>query len=135
MRARAWIRKHEIERVKDRIWNYLTPAVGHEDQLFLEAAALLQMDEPDVAMLGRVHFLLSDEVRQLLDDVPRLLRRLATTTANLEERSAERIRGAIRWPETLVERYATGVRNMYVTAPARRAYQTSENELLVFVLD
>src|SRR5207253_1821094 len=36
---------------------------------------------------------------------------------------------------TISVRQATGVRHMYVTSPARRAYQTPENELLVLVLD
>src|SRR5262249_30334616 len=64
-----------------------------------------------------------------------LVRRLANTTAHEEEVSAERIRGSILWSRTVVERAATGMRHLYVTAPARRAYQTPENELLVHVLD
>ena len=66
---------------------------------------------------------------------PFLVRRLATTTANEEEWSAERIRGAIRWGRTIGVRQATGIPHLYVTAPARRAFQTAENELLVTVLD
>jgi hypothetical protein len=135
MRGRGWNRAEQIQRVRDRIWHYLSPAVGHERDLFFEAAALLQLRETDVLKLARVHFLLSEEVGVLLDEIPVLLRRLATTSANVEEYSAERVRGAIRWPSTIAARLATGLPHMYVTAPARRAYQTNENELLVFVLD
>src|SRR5262249_11363897 len=72
---------------------------------------------------------------ELVRQLPFLVRRLSTTTATEEERSPERIRGAIQWGQTLSARHATGIPHMYVTSPARRAYQTPENELLVLVLD
>jgi hypothetical protein len=64
-----------------------------------------------------------------------LLRQLATTTAHQQEHSAERVRGAILWGSTIAARAAGGLPHLYVTAPARRAFQTPENELLVFVLE
>ena len=84
------------------------------------------------ARLGRLQFLVSDESGALLQQLPFLVRRLATTTASEEEWSAERIRGAIQWGRTIGVRQATGIPHMYVTSPARRAYQTPENELLVY---
>jgi hypothetical protein len=47
----------------------------------------------------------------------------------------ERVRGTIQWGRTFGVRRATGIPHLYVTAPALRAYQTAENELLVLVLD
>ena len=80
------------------------------EQTLLEAAALLQMTETDVLTLGRLHFILSEEVAAFLDDLPSLTRRLANTTAHEEEVSAERIRGAIRWGRTVVARQRPGCR-------------------------
>ena len=44
-------------------------------------------------------------------------------------------RGPVEWSRTLALRGTTGNQHLYVTAPARRVYQTPENELLVHVLD
>ena len=134
METLPWDRLARIAELRSRIWLYLTPAATAE-HLLLDAAALLQLTEADVLTLGRLHFILSDEVEALLEDLPSLTRRLATTTAHEQEVSAERIRGSIQWGRTVVARAASGLPHLYVTSPARRAYQTPENELLVDVLD
>ncbi len=135
MRSLPWQRSERIAEVRERIWLYLSPAAGLEQDVALEAAALLQLTDEDVLALARVHFLLGLEVQALLDGLPVLLRQLATTTAHEEEQSAERVRGAILWGSTLATRIAVGLPHLYVTAPARRAFQNPENELLVFMLD
>jgi hypothetical protein len=66
--------------------------------------------------------------------MPKLVRRLRTTTLREAELSADRVRGAINWPETFASRAATGLPHLYATYPARRAYNTPENALLSFVL-
>jgi hypothetical protein len=134
VRSLAWVRSDLIEEIRRDVWRYLTPAASIETQL-LEASALLQVTPKELRTLGRLQFLLSDDVGELLQQLPTLLRRLATTTANEEEWSAERIRGPIQWGRTIGVRGATGNPHVYVTSPARRAHQTPENELLVLVLD
>src|SRR5919204_5852353 len=134
MKTLPWRRAHLIERVRQDLWRYVTPAANIETEV-LEAAALLQMRPSEVRTLGAVQFLISDELGALLDYMPFLLRRLATTTAYEEEVSAERIRGAIQWGRTIGLRYASVAPHLYATAPSRRAYQTPENELLVLLLD
>jgi hypothetical protein len=134
MRSLPWRRADLIERVRQDLWRYLTPAADIDTEL-LQAAALLQMRPSEVRTLGSLQFLLSDELGRLLAYLPFLLRRLATTTTQEEEVGAERVRGAIQWGRTLGLRYASGVPHLYVTAPSHRAYQTPENELLVFLLD
>jgi hypothetical protein len=134
MQTLPWIRNDLIGRIRNDVWRYLTPAASIETQL-LEAATLLQMAPSELRRLGRLQFLASDELGTLLDYLPQLSRRLATTTASEEEWSADRIRGAIQWSRTIGARQATGIPHLYVTAPARRAYQTPENELLALVLD
>jgi hypothetical protein len=130
----AWRRNDLIERVRQDLWRYLTPAADIETEA-LHAAALLQMRPSELRTLGAIQFLISRELGLLLDYMPFLLRLLATTTAYEEEVSAERIGGAIQWGRTVGLRCASGAPHLYVTAPSRRAYQTPENELLVFLLD
>jgi hypothetical protein len=134
VRTLAWDRGRVLKQIRANIWRYLTPGASIEDEL-LEAAALLGMHPLELRVLGRLQFLTSRELGELIHRLPFLVRRLATTTANEEEWSAERIRGAIQWGRTIGVRQATGIPNLYVTSPARRAYQTPENELLVLVLD
>jgi hypothetical protein len=134
MRSLPWVRNSLIAQVRHDLWRYLTPAASIEQEL-LEAAALLQLPPYEIRTLGRLQFLICHELGELLEQMPFLTRRLATTTASEEEWSAERVRGAIQWGRTIGVRQATGIPHLYVTTPARRAYQTPENELLVLVLD
>jgi hypothetical protein len=133
MRTLTWERDRIITEIRERIWLYLSASTQPAD-LALDAAGLLQLTEANLITLARIYLLLSDEVGTALDRVPYLLRRLPTTSAYAEDRSTERVRGAIQWQPTLLARYATGLRNLYVTVPTQRAFQTPENELLVFVL-
>jgi hypothetical protein len=133
-RTPPWSRHVLIERVRRDLWRYLTPAASIETELF-EAAALLGLPPSDLRAIGGLQFLMSDELGALLEQLPFLLRRLATTTAHEEEWSADRVRGAIQWGQTFGARHATGIPHLYVTSPSRRAFQTPENELLAFMLD
>ena len=65
MRTLSWDRQARVAELRSRIWLYLTPSVTPE-QTLLEAAALLQMNETDVLTLGRLHFILSEEVAAFL---------------------------------------------------------------------
>jgi hypothetical protein len=129
-----WNRSDVIEQIRERIWTHLSPTATSQN-LALDASRLLQMPEQDVMALARVQFMMSPEVGEFLDDVPHRVRRLTTTTAHDEERSSERIRGAIQWPASITGQLSTGQPNLYVTRPARRAYQTPENALLAFTLN
>jgi len=122
-----------IRELRDRIWLYLSPSNSAEE-LSLEASALLQVTDADLLTLARVYFVVSEEIGNVLKVVPGLLRQLPTSSAFVEERSVERVRGAIQWPRTIMERYSAGMPHLYVTAPAQRDYQTFENQLLAFVL-
>lgn len=134
MKTERWDRAAAIEGIRSRIWLYLTPAVQSEE-LLLDAAALVQLPPEDVLTLANLHFLLSDEVEELLGNLPAIVRRLPSTSAHEEERSTERIRGRVHWSMTLSGRLGSGLPHLYVTTPARRAYQTPEVELLVYVLE
>jgi hypothetical protein len=135
METLPWDRRARIGEVRDRIWSYISPASRYELPGLLVAAALLDWPEDDARRLGELQFLLSAEVRGLLEAMPQMARRLATAAAREEQWTSERLLGPVAWNRTLALRAVTGVRHVYVTAPARRVYQTPENELLVHVLD
>lgn len=130
----VWDRQRLIRETQERIWMHLSQASSIE-QLIFEAAALLQLSTQAIHRLAALQYLTSDELGQLLDELPTLMRRLATTTTAEEEWSTERIRGAIQWPTTIALRNATGMPHLYITHPARRAYRTPENEMLKTLLD
>jgi hypothetical protein len=134
MKSLPWERAKRVAEVRDQIWSYVTPASRFE-RMLLVAAALLKWPEADALRLGELQFLLSAEVDAFLGAMPRLARRLATSSAREEQWSNERIHGPVQWNRTLSLRAATGSRQLFVTAPAERVYQTPENELLVHVLD
>jgi hypothetical protein len=135
VRSTSWSRPKVTNEVRDDVWRYVTQAARREPDILLEAASLLRMSANEVRTLACLQFILSEEVGRLLREMPMLVRRLATTTAQEEEWSAERVRGPIAWAPTFGARAASGLTHVYVTAPARRAFQTPENELLVFALD
>jgi hypothetical protein len=82
----------------------------------------------------KLDFILSEQVRELLEQMPSLIRRLTPTTTSEVEMSTQRIRGSIRWSETYAYRAATGTPNLFVTNPTRRAFNTPENRVLAFAL-
>lgn len=135
MRDRSWDRPARIGEIRDRIWSYLTPASCFAPQGLLIAGALLQWPEAEASRLGELQFLLCEETGNFLDGLPQLMRKLATASDHEVEFSTQRIRGQVDWSHTLALRNTAGASDLYVTTPARRVYQTSENELLVHVLD
>ena len=117
MRHRAWDRDARIAEVRDRIWSYLSPASRFEMPGLLVAAALLKWPEADALRLAELQFLLSAEVGEFLQEMPRLVRRLATASARDEELTAERLQGPVDWNATLALRASAGSRHLFVTAP------------------
>lgn len=129
-----WSRPVLVGRVRQDLWRYISPAATVEQDI-LFAAGLLRLAPADVRLLGARQFLVSGEASAFVEALPRLIRSLATTSSADEEWSPDRVRGPIVWGRTLGLRAAAGVRHGYVTRPSRRAYQTPENELLVFLMD
>jgi hypothetical protein len=135
VRSLRWRRAEAIERIRADVWRVLSEASRSDDDIVLMASALLQMPAGDVRTLAQLQFVLSEPVGRVLEDMPQLMRRLTTTTVRETEAAADRVRGPVRWAETFPARAVSGLPHLYVTAPARRAFETPENELLVFVLE
>ncbi|MEU9870147.1 hypothetical protein AB0C87_20110 [Actinomadura sp. NPDC048021] len=135
MKKVAWNRQARITEVRDRIWAYISPAAQMEGPGLLVAAALLDWPEDEASRLGHLQFLLCDEVGAFLADMPQQLRRLSTSSTRDEKTTTERIEGPVNWSRTQALRGTSGNQSSFVTSPAKREYQTPENEILVHVLD
>lgn len=134
MKTEEWVRAQVVASVHDEVWRFVTQAAQREEGALLEAAALLSMRPHELRTLAHIQFIASPEVGALLNEMPQLIRKLRSSTISEQETSAERVRGAIQWGPTLSGRAATGLPHLYVTTPARRAYDTPENQVLAFAL-
>ena len=127
MRTVTWSRSARVAEVRAQDWKYVTPASRFESSGLLVAAALLKWTQTDaLRLLGGLQFLLSNEVGELLNTMPQLVRRLATSSARTEQWTAERLHGPVQWNRTLALRATIGSEQVFVTAPAERVYQTPE---------
>ena len=97
---------------------------------------LFEMDDDDLRTLKTVHFLLSDEVRDLIQILQYLLRNLSHSTQNKKEEFNGIVRGRIDWNVTLKTRYSKGYNypSLFVCSPPSKFYDLEENQLLKFVL-
>lgn len=90
----------------------------------------------DVKMLADIRFLLSDEVKQLLNETaPKIISRL--TKASITEKVIERsnIKGRIDWPRTYGIRAASGGdASLYVYAKRAQMFDLPENRLFLHVI-
>ena len=93
MKSLPWDRAERIAEVRDHIWSYVTPSVTFGQPGLLVAAALLKWPEADVRRLGGLQFLLSREVGAFIEAMPRLVRRLATSSAREEEWGTSTVMG------------------------------------------
>jgi hypothetical protein len=134
MKSKPFQRAEIISALRRDIWRYISHASRTEDDILLWAGTLMQMSPAELRYLAQLHFILSDPVGRLLEQMPTLIRRLTTTSTVDIETSSHRIRGAIRWSDTYAQRAATGMPHAFVTAPTHRAFDTLENQLLAFAL-
>ena len=97
---------------------------------------LFEMTDDDLIILKTVHFLLSDEVRDLIGILPYLLRNLSHSTQKEKREFNGIVRGRIDWNTTLKTRYSKGFNDpsLFVCSPPSKFYDLEENQLLKFVL-
>lgn len=87
-------------------------------------------------LLLNLHFLLKEEVRQFVRDLPVLIRHLKTSTAVEKETAHGTVRGEIQWPQTIKERMRRNWRDrtIFSFAQRNREYAIKENLVLLEVL-
>jgi hypothetical protein len=78
----------------------------------------------------------SDEAVELIDSMPRTIRSLATSMEAHAVTSRGELRGPVLWSETMSARASSfGMDDVYVCAAPLRAYDITENRVLVAALD
>jgi hypothetical protein len=126
--------KYVLGNVKRYLWLYVHSGATIED-LRNAVKNLTLLDRKEVNYLSIVHFLLSDEIRKLVEIVPRILRRLSHSTQKEKMENRGCIKGRIDWNLTIKERCAQGYdQTIFVCRPPSRIYNLPENQLLKFVL-
>ena len=121
--------------IKEFIHYYLFSGEVSTD-FTIKVQDLFEMDDDDLRTLKTVHFLLSDEVRDLIQILPYLLRNLSHSTQKKKEEFNGIVRGRIDWNATLKTRYSKGFNDpsLFVCSPPSKFYDLEENQLLKFVL-
>lgn len=134
--SKCWTKKDKefvLSYVKDKLYLFFykeaLPRLEHPIQ------SLMDLTEEDLEYLKAIHFLLSKEVNEFIDEIPMILRNLSHSTQKeiIESRGA--IRGRIDWGLTFKERYTRGVDpSLFMCKPASKMYDLPENQLLKFML-
>jgi len=134
MKTEAWSRPARLDQVRHELWDDLPETVEVAGDDVRLASALLRW-YADIDHLGVLQFLMSDGVDELLVSGPGLIRTLATSSSRFQEITNEQLRGPVLWTETYSLRSASGNPALWVTAPARRDFQTAENRMFTAMLD
>ena len=97
---------------------------------------LTRLTKRDIRLLADIRFLLSDDVKKLLNDTaPKIVSRLskASITEKITERS--RIQGRIDWSKTYgIRAAAGGDESLYVYSKRAQMFDLPENRLFLFVI-
>ena len=98
---------------------------------------LFDLSKDDLDKLKAIHFLLSDEVKNLVEIMPTLMRNLSHSTRKETEEFRGQIKGQIDWNKTLKERMSQGFddKSLFICQPPSKYYDLEENQLLKFILN
>lgn len=102
----------------------------------VEISNLFNLDNNDLNILKTVHFLLSDEINDLIENLPFLIRNLSHSTKKETEILKGHIKGKINWNQTIKTRLTNGSNDqtLFVCHPPSKFYDLEENQLLKFLL-
>lgn len=121
-----------IEEISDFLVIYLKSGkVGLNSFISKTDLKISQLEQ-----LLSLHFLLKDDVKQFVQDLPVLIRRLKTSTILKEETSHGKVRGEIQWSRTIKERLRRNMRDrtIFSFVERNREYAIKENLVLLEVL-
>ena len=123
-----------LNKVKDYLWFYIQPNAAITD-IKNTVRNLTMLERREIDYLSTVHFLLSNQIRDFVIIVRRILRRLSHSTHKEVVVNKGCVKGKIDWNLTLKERCAQGYdQTIFVCRPPSRMYNLPENRLLKFVL-
>lgn len=124
-----------LEEIKEFLPYYL-----FNDQISTEfnvnIKSLFNLDDNDLVTLKIIHFLLSDEVKDFIECLPFLTRKLAHTTYIKKNEFKNNIHGKIDWNITIKKRLSTEFydNNLYICSTSSKYYDLEENQFLKFIL-
>lgn len=128
---------------REKVLNYLKPHLYRI--LYKESQATIAyhlenitgLTSDELLILKKINFLLSEEVKKLLNILPALMRNLAHSTRKETIECRGMIRGRIDWGLTIKERYSRGCNDpsLFICKPASKMYDLPENQLLKFILN
>lgn len=97
---------------------------------------LTGLTDEELNHLKSIHFLLSKEVDDLIEELPKLLRNLSHSTHKEIVECRGIIRGRINWNMTFKERFSQGFNDpsLFICQPSTKMYDLPENQLLNFIL-
>lgn len=129
----SWDKKAVIDYIKPKLWLYLFKESYPELKADLNN---LMIQEADLEILKRVHFLLSKEVKDLVQILPQIMRNLSHSTQKEVVKSQGIIKGRVDWNLTFKERYSSGYndKSLFMCKPASRMYDLPENQILKYLL-
>ncbi|WP_064094125.1 hypothetical protein [Rossellomorea aquimaris] len=86
--------------------------------------------------LLQIHFLLKDEVKQFVRELPILIRRIKTSTTEKQNTYHGQIKGQINWPKTINDRIARNAKDktIFGVKERNREYAIKENLVLLEVI-
>ncbi|SDA57334.1 hypothetical protein [Methanobrevibacter millerae] len=98
---------------------------------------LFDLSHDDLNTLKAIHFLLSDEVKNLVEIIPMLIRNLSHSTRKETEEFHGQVKGRIDWNQTIKARFSQGYddKSLFVCQPPSKYYDLEENQLLKFILN
>lgn len=133
----CWSKKNRTD-----VLGYIEPVLHRF--LFREALPNLEvplknltgLTDEELNHLKTAHFLLSKEVEELIEELPKLLRNLSHSTHKELVECRGIIRGRIDWNMTFKERFSQGFNDpsLFVCQPSTKMYDLPENQLLNFIL-
>ena len=127
------------ERIITEIQDYLQLYLFKDAQINSELAVsrLLNLDEENFLILKKLHFVISEEVEELVKILPTLVRNLSHSTNKEEIETHGTIIGQINWNQTLKQRMKTGLKDksLFVCNTNKKLYDLPENQLLKYLLN
>ncbi|MDK2886821.1 MAG: hypothetical protein PWP54_1394, partial [Thermosipho sp. (in: thermotogales)] len=92
----------------------------------------LNLNIENFERLIKLHFILLNEVREYIKNLPFLIRTLKVSSSMNEQISREAIKGQINWQKTIKERLNTGYRDktLFSVSERNKQYNTKENIVL-----
>jgi hypothetical protein len=124
-----------LDEVRGALPAFLGSASREQTDPVSAAAELLGLSVVDMKRVVAVHVMLSEPIRALVQALPAGLRRPMTSTVRPRQFSRS-ISAGIDWKASIAHRAtASPLGDVWVTRPARRAFDLPENRALAWVLE